>query len=307
MKKLKRFSMNSLKLFINIVMRILRSLDELGRYVSLKLGRHRNVLSVLDLVEIYISELSRKSSYIYESGVEKTFEIFTPNSMTRFRSDTFFTKEPEILVWIEEFGHHGDLWDVGANVGLYSIFFAKTHPTNNVYAFEPSPFNLKQLTKNIRVNYLVGQISVLPIALSNKTALQELSFGSDTEGDALNAFGVNYGDDGSQFSVHSSTTWLGFTGDFLLGSRVIPRVPALIKIDVDGIEHLILEGLTEILSSSDCKSVFIEANSKFVEQYESILAILSSRGFVKQSEVRSKLLQLSSGSSKNQIWVREGD
>ena len=245
---MKNFALIIQKLFVYFVLGLLRSVDEVGRYLSVKSGRNRNVLSALDLLEANINGISKKSSYIGKSRQKQTFEIFTPNSMTRFRSDTFFTKEPEVLLWIEEFGHYGDLWDVGANVGLYSIFFAKTHPANNVYAFEPSPFNLKQLTKNIRVNGLVGQISVLPIALSNKMGLQELSFGSDTEGGALNAFGVKFGDDGSQFSVHSSTSWLGLTGDSLLDLRVISRVPALIKIDVDGIEHLILDGLTGILA-----------------------------------------------------------
>lgn len=49
----------------------------------------------------------------------------TPNSMSRYRAESFAAKEPETLEWIEGLPEGAILWDVGANVGLYSIYAAK--------------------------------------------------------------------------------------------------------------------------------------------------------------------------------------
>ena len=60
----------------------------------------------------------------------------TPNAMTGWRVKTFFTKEPETIAWMGEFGSGEVMVDVGANVGMYSIWAAKTRGVR-VFAFEP--------------------------------------------------------------------------------------------------------------------------------------------------------------------------
>ena len=74
--------------------------------------------------------------------------LYEVNNVTKYRNDTFFTKEPETLEWIDKFTKNSVFWDVGANVGLYSIYAAKTRDCN-VTAIEPSVFNLELLAKNI--------------------------------------------------------------------------------------------------------------------------------------------------------------
>ena len=49
------------------------------------------------------------------------FQLYTPNHICNFRHTTFSTKEPEMLEWIEEYGG-GVFFDVGANIGIYSLF-----------------------------------------------------------------------------------------------------------------------------------------------------------------------------------------
>ena len=49
----------------------------------------------------------------------------SPNTLTQYRSTSFSTKEPETLTWLEGIPEGAVLWDVGANVGLYSIYAAK--------------------------------------------------------------------------------------------------------------------------------------------------------------------------------------
>ena len=75
------------------------------------------------------------------------------NELTLFRSLSFSNKEPETLKWINRFEKNSTFFDIGANVGLYSIYAAKLTGAN-VYAFEPSVLNLEILYKNIDLNNL---------------------------------------------------------------------------------------------------------------------------------------------------------
>ena len=53
----------------------------------------------------------------------------------------------------------------------------------------------------------------------------------------------------------------------------------IVKIDVDGIEHLIIDGGIKTLQDYKCKSILIETNFGFYEQSEQILNIMSRSGF----------------------------
>ena len=47
------------------------------------------------------------------------------NEINYFRATTFETKEPETLEWIDTIPKNSVLWDIGANVGLYSLYAAR--------------------------------------------------------------------------------------------------------------------------------------------------------------------------------------
>ena len=93
--------------------------------------------------------------------------FYVPNEINRFRVNTFFTKEPETLVWINGFKENATFFDIGANIGLYSCYAAKKLKCNT-FAFEPSFFNLELLSKNIFVNNLSSLIKIVPISLSSE-------------------------------------------------------------------------------------------------------------------------------------------
>ena len=88
-------------------------------------------------------------------------------------------------------------------------------------------------------------------------------------------------------------------------NKIITDYPNLIKIDVDGIEHLILAGAIETLKNPSCKTVLIEINDLFVEQAQSATKILLDCGFKLKEKRRSEII----GARKfaetfNQIWVK---
>ena len=86
----------------------------------------------------------------------KKIIFFIPNQLTEWRVNTFFSKEPETLEWIDGFEKKEKIvfWDIGANIGLYSIYNAIKNENSLTISFEPSTSNLRVLSRNISVNNL---------------------------------------------------------------------------------------------------------------------------------------------------------
>ena len=176
--------------------------------------------------------------------LKKSIKFFIPNKVTKWRVDTFFTKEPETLEWIDSFKEKNNFifWDIGSNVGLYSIYNALKNKNSTTIAFEPSTSNLRVLTRNIYINNLEEKIKLFPMPLSNKRnsflMMNEKDF---VEGGALNSFGEKFNFEGKRFHENMKYQTFGTTIDFLIDNKIL-KIPDYIKIDVDGIEHLILKG-----------------------------------------------------------------
>jgi FkbM family methyltransferase len=209
-----------------------------------------------------------------------------------------------MLDWINEYGG-GVFFDIGANIGIYSLFYAKVKG-GNVYSFEPSVFNLRQLAKNISIINLSKRITIISNPLSERTGVASFKNGSIDEGGALSAFGVDYGHDGKPINSDINYSVLGFSLDDLVEKNVLKETPSLIKIDVDGIEHLILKGASKTLKSKKLKSLFIEVNDDFKEQALKVRMMLESAGFALKEKRHSAMLDGSAkfGRTYNQIWVR---
>ena len=77
-----------------------------------RIGRYFNEYLVK-----YIFEQKRNINY---KNIKLAF--YSPNRLNKFRIDTFSSKEPETLSWIEKFNQSSIFWDIGANIGLYSIY-----------------------------------------------------------------------------------------------------------------------------------------------------------------------------------------
>ena len=78
----------------------------------------------------------------------------TPNDMTAWRVRSMYEKEPDTIRWLESIPEGAVLVDVGANVGMYSVFAAVVRKAK-VYAFEPESQNYALLNANIAANSLV--------------------------------------------------------------------------------------------------------------------------------------------------------
>jgi hypothetical protein len=75
------------------------------------------------------------------------------SEIEHFRADTYSTKEPETLDWLDrELTEEDIFFDVGANIGLYSLYAAKSKPGCTIFSFEPESQNYARLCKNIALN-----------------------------------------------------------------------------------------------------------------------------------------------------------
>ena len=80
------------------------------------------------------------------------------------------TKEPDTIQWIDEFPEQTVFWDVGANVGVYSLY-AATKPGVSVLSFEPLAANFHVLSRNIELNDFGHCVRAYCVALARETGL----------------------------------------------------------------------------------------------------------------------------------------
>ena len=232
-------------------------------------------------VLIWFNDFIQEKSYRSIKILNKEINFFIPNQVINWRVNTYFTKEPETLEWIDSFENKKNsiFWDIGANIGLYSIYNSLKNSNSTTIAFEPSSSNLRVLTRNISINNLEKNIKVVPIPLTNKENIfQEMNEGHFTEGGALNSFGEKFGPEGKEFKPTMKYSLLGTTMNYFIENSILD-IPDYIKIDVDGIEHLILEGGDKFLDNEKVKSLSIEINENFKEQYEKVLNLMDKYKF----------------------------
>lgn len=230
------------------------------------------------------------------------FSIASP--LLRLRAETFLTKEPETLEWIDRMNEGFVLWDIGANVGIYSVYAAVSKRAN-VIAFEPSIFNLEFLARNINLNNVADRVSIVPLPLSNETHLSEMRLTNLDWGGALSTFGETYDGNGDPIKQIFGYKIVGITADSARECFSLPQ-PNCIKLDVDGIEALVLAGGENVLSKA--QTVLVEVNDDFESQAKICEALLKKHGFTLKEKRQSdfeKQTNRSTHMTFNQIWDRE--
>jgi len=223
----------------------------------------------------------QKDSYIKKNILKKKINFFIPNELTKWRVETFFNKEPETIEWINSFKNSKAtiFWDIGANIGLFSIYNSLKNKKSCTISFEPSTSNLKVLSRNISINNLKN-INIFPIALSDKKngffMMNENKF---VDGGALNTFSERYNFEGKTFKPEMNYNFYGTNIEKLINDKFL-EIPSYIKIDVDGIEHLILKGMGKYLKNKKIKSILVEINENFQFQFRTIISLMLKNNFI---------------------------
>ena len=89
------------------------------------------------------------------------------------RMDRMLTKEPETIKWINNFETDSVFFDIGANIGIYTLYSAITIQ-NEVYAFEPHAASYKNLLDSINLNNL-NNCNAYCVAVSDKVNLSNIN------------------------------------------------------------------------------------------------------------------------------------
>jgi len=159
------------------------------------------------------------------------------------------TKSPSLDLatnrWIKTFTKNDVFYDVGANIGLYSIMAAKFMHAN-VYAVEVDLMNTRMLYENIYVNNCHEKVTVLPFGLDSSSHQEKLFLKTMSYGDALHNLrkpnDMVISPSGIQVNVPV------FRLDDVIKILRLPS-PTKLKIDVDGVDFDVLKGSTNSLKT----------------------------------------------------------
>lgn len=144
----------------------------------------------------------------------------------------------------------GDVvYDVGANIGIYTRILAQWFEASKVFAFEPMPQNVQLLRANVALGGLTDRVEIFPMALSNRDGQEALQI-DDVRSTTAVLDSVSGGEPSagrSHFGLPPRTVPVQVGRlDTLVQDCRLP-VPHVVKIDTEGAEALVLEGATELL------------------------------------------------------------
>ena len=198
-------------------------------------------------------------------------------------ADVFPRWEPETQEWIDEFPEGACFWDIGANIGMFSLY-AALRPGVRVLAFEPAGITYAVLNRNIELNDIEDRIAGYCIAFSEETKLDKLNMPFASAG--FFATDINWLDEVMEMKFRQGC--VGFSIDDFV-STFAPPLPTHIKIDVDGIEAGILRGGRETLSSSSVRSMNVEIIGDFEsKKNRDIFVLMDELGFQPRSRLQDK-------------------
>jgi FkbM family methyltransferase len=181
-----------------------------------------------------------------------------PGKTPLWRVQTLFTKEPSTIEWLEAIEPGAVLLDVGANVGMYTVFAAVMRDAQ-VFAFEPESQNYALLCRNLVINNLSDRVTAFCCALSDEAKFSTIHLSDFTIGGSCHSFDASVDFKLEQRKSPFVQGCFSARVDQLVADGLLP-VPNHIKIDVDGFEHKVIAGAAETLRHPEVRSLIIEIN-----------------------------------------------
>jgi FkbM family methyltransferase len=216
-----------------------------------------------------VYQIAKPSTRTFNIGpASATFDM-SETSLVRhdFRAD-LRSERKVIQRLIEAVDPEDIFFDVGANVGIYSLLITDVLHSGSVVAFEPHPDRVAMLRQNANLNG--DDIQICQAALSDETGEMDMVSSGSTRHHL--AWEENTG----------TITIETVQGDNLVNEGAVPS-PDVIKIDVEGAEMMALRGLDQTLSNGACRTVFCEIHpdelEAFGESPDSPESFLRQRGY----------------------------
>lgn len=229
----------------------------------------------------FYSHLQRIYNWLFFHTMHKSQSIQLGNASVRYYVDSLSTHwrftqlmdEEDVMDDLLSNLRSDDVfYDIGANTGVYSCYVSGCLDTGSVIAFEPHPDNLILLKRNLGMNE--SSYRVCEYALSDEEGRGNLSLETSSE-------------DGGKYSLSAaghveSVSIPVIRGDELVRRKHLPE-PDIIKIDVEGAEMNVANGLRETLLQSNCRHVYCEIHPEKMTQFgthpEQLTQYMSDLGF----------------------------
>ena len=213
--------------------------------------------------------------------------FYTRSPLLLARAKRLMSKEEDTIRWIDDFENRAIFWDIGANIGAYSLY-AAIQKGATVLAFEPSAANFYVLSHNIQLNNFSDSVTAYCVAFSDHTQLGVLNLGEPEMGGALSQFGRVSETSRYATDNHSALQGtFGFTIDEFV-AHFRPPLPTYIKLDVDGLELPILAGAKEILCNPCLRSLMVELSVTRKSERDEAIELLKSAGLHLVSQGREQ-------------------
>ena len=240
-----------------------------------------------DIVTVKVSERTRLVRRLdYPRATLRLLVTSSIEQRTRLHSSE---KEPETVEWLERtFSDSNVLYDIGANVGAYSLVAAAAGgPNSRVIAIEASPFTFASLCANVVLNDFTERITPLQLLLTERAGVRSFVLGSTIAGEASHP-GELMGGRGLDLAAMPL--------DEAVRLLQLPHATHL-KIDVDGGEDAVLDGAAATLRSPALMHLLIEVESGRTD-LDHVERTLADAGLTRVSSVRH-------GASDTYNWLYE--
>ena len=217
----------------------------------------------------------------------KEIKFYTPTKKTAGRVKKIFRKEPITITWMDNMKQGDIVIDIGANVGMYSLMSAVSRGTR-VYAFEPEASNYNILCQNIRLNNVGDRVTAYCAGNLDYDGFSVLNIAQDRD----------VGPGGSCHTVDEEKNFdlTNMKVAFKQGINTVMLdtfckqmniIPDHIKMDVDGLEHRVINGGVESIQKA--QTVIIELNTNLKEHNDAV-SKMKSLGFkLDETQVKQAL------------------
>lgn len=253
------------KVFLNTYLKIIKKISKGKGYGK----KYRMIKSFIEKIE---SSLVTDSAQVWGGKM-----FLHPNDAFRLSIYGIHSKiDFEIF---KKYVKKGDsVMDIGANIGYFTLMLAKlVGPTGKVFAFEPDPRNISLLKKNIETNNYKN-IVVIPKAVSNVNQKCTL-FTSQTTFGQNRIYEPKKTKNQEYIPIESEVIFLD---DYFKTNEEIKNI-SFVKIDVEGAEKYVLEGMKNILDLNKNIKIFSEIDLDFLDDagsnYTEMIEFLERKGF----------------------------
>ena len=222
---------------------------------------------------------ARLQSDFTQKMIDSTLAVETPKGTLSFvllgktsggRAMTVLTKQPATIEWIDSFQPGSVFWDIGASVGVFSVYAALATDTT-IVAFEPAAVNYYLLSANCEANKLQDRVDCLLVGVGRQRSIARLEVSQFRPARSFSFRGKR----DQPYESRQAAVVLSI--DELVEGYGVP-CPNYIKIDAPGASEDIIAGATRTFRRSEVRQIHLEVRDSS-KGGQRILEMLNQSGF----------------------------